>query len=408
MGSQSSQRGERLRARWGRRVAICAAALTLAAGTAAITVAVEPSLVPRAVDAARGVFGPELVGQVEALAARGQDTARRTAYHVTGASAGLSWAESAPNTVAVAVPNAAPNAAPAAEPAPPPSRAAELAPPPPPGEPSDNAVPVPAAIVWQLYVAGAKTDPLLSRVMIAPDPDRPYASAALVRIDLRQTRVALVPGTTEPASPVKAHRPGLVPADVAASGDLVAAFNGGFKAVNGGFGMAVGGTTLLPPRGGRATLGIDADGMPRIGVWGVDLSDADQLAALRQNCPLLVNNSVPTEEAGSDDAALWGKTVGNKIATWRSGLGISADGRYLIYAVGDTLTVPTLARALVIGGAARGMQLDINSYWTRFVTYGQPKAGAAPQAQKLLAAMQGDPRQFIAPDTRDFFYIIRR
>jgi len=76
--------------------------------------------------------------------------------------------------------------------------------------------------------------------------------------------------------------------------------------------------------------------------------------------------------------------------------------------VGDGLTVPTLAQALVDAGADRGMQLDINSYWTRFVTYATPNAKSTPVATKLLDGMLGDAHQFLAPDTRDFFYLTER
>ncbi|KPV47886.1 hypothetical protein SE17_41035, partial [Kouleothrix aurantiaca] len=65
------------------------------------------------------------------------------------------------------------------------------------------------------------------------------------------------------------------------------------------------------------------------------------------------------------------------------------------------------ANALASGGASRAMQLDINSWWVRFVTYA-PGASGHLVAQKLLADMVGDTRQFLAPDTRDFFYLTAR
>ncbi len=123
---------------------------------------------------------------------------------------------------------------------------------------------------------------------------------------------------------------------------------------------------------------------------------------------MLLDGGKPTEAANSDDAVLWGKTVGNKIATWRSGLGLSADGRYLIYAASDGLTVPTLAQALADAGADRAMQLDINSWWTRFVTYSPIGSSNRLIAQKLITSMVGDARQFQIPDTRDFFYVTAR
>jgi hypothetical protein len=187
----------------------------------------------------------------------------------------------------------------------------------------------------------------------------------------------------------------------------LAAFNGGFKAANGAFGMFVGGTTLLPPVDHLATLAIYRDGRIAMGAWGTEITPSPDLVAYRQNCPLLLDGGAPTIQAATDDAALWGHTVKNKVATWRSGLGFSADGRYLIYAAGDGLTVPSLAQALAWGGADRAMELDINSWWTRFVTYAAPRGGRLV-AQKLLADMVGDPRQFLAPDTRDFFYVTER
>jgi hypothetical protein len=233
-------------------------------------------------------------------------------------------------------------------------------------------------------------------------------SVALVRIDLDSSRLHFVAGTTEPRSSVRVARPGTIPAVDQRPGYLLAAFNGGFKAINGAYGMAVNGVALLPTKDGLATLALYRDGSIRLGVWGRDIMPTPDLIAFRQNCPLLLDHGQPTAETEQDSPALWGYTVRNKVTTWRSGLGVSADGRYLIYAVGDGLTVPTLARALALGGADRGMQLDINSFWTRFVIYGSTSDGKELIAQKLLAPMVGDARQFLAPESRDFFYVTAR
>jgi hypothetical protein len=257
--------------------------------------------------------------------------------------------------------------------------------------------------IWSAYVTTAEGQPVLERALVTPDPTRPYVQTALVRIDLRQTQLHLVAGTLEPASTLHIARSGRIPPTDYAR--LLAAFNGGFKAVNGAFGMAVGGSTFLPPQNGLATLAIYRDGSVRLGVWGDDMHLTPDMVAYRQNCPLLVDDGQLTAQAIADTSALWGKTVHNQVATWRSGLGLSADRHYLIYATSDSLTVSTLAQALIIGGAERAMQLDINSYWTRFVTYTPAADGHTPIAQKLIDAMGGNARQFLAPDTRDFFYV---
>jgi hypothetical protein len=370
-------------------------ALGILGGSAGLAAYADPALIPQAVDIARAVLGPSAVGQVESWVFQAQDQVRQARYQATGAAPQVEWA--AP-PAAQPAPRSATGAGPSAPPANQPSSV-------PAGQaPSDGPS---LTAVWSPFVDTASGQPALERALVGPDPSRPYATAALVRIDLRATQLHLVAGTLEPRSAARVARTGVIPAADRRPGTLLAAFNGGFKAANGEFGMAAGGATLLPPIDGLATLAIYRDGSVRLGTWGDDIVPAPDLVAFRQNCPPLLDHGQLTDAATSDDPTLWGKTVGNKIATWRSGLGLSADGRYLIYAAGDSLTVPALAQALASGGADRGMQLDINSWWARFVTY-TPGAGGRLVAQKLLTSMVGDARQFLAPDTRDFFYVTAR
>jgi hypothetical protein len=157
-----------------------------------------------------------------------------------------------------------------------------------------------------------------------------------------------------------------------------------------------------------ATLGLYRDGTVRIGTWGREITPTAELIAYRQNCPPLLDAGQINPDVAKDDPNKWGRTVGNAVNTWRSGLGISADGRFLIYAVGNSLTVRSLALALQAAGADYAMQLDINAFWTRFVTF-QPaqdaKATSSVVAHKLINQMSGGPTQFLAPDVRDFFYV---
>ena len=354
----------------------------------------DSSLVPEAVDLARAVFGPAAVGQVEGWALQTQDTMRQVQYQATGAKSTVQWA--APATTIQSI-HPTPLAQPRATAVVPQSVGANQAVP----SASDQ---ISEQVNWSPFVTSASGQPILERALVPPDPSRPYVQAALVRIDLSAAQLHLVAGTDEPHSPVRVARSGTIPVRDRRSGIVLAAFNGGFKAVNGAFGMMVQGTTLLPPKPGLATLALMRDGSLRLGVWGNDITTTPDLIAYRQNCPLLVDKGTLTPQAANDDATLWGHTVGNKVATWRSGLGLSADSRYLIYVAGDGLTVPTLARALIQAGANRAMQLDINSFWTRFVTFAHTSNDHL-EAQKLTDSMQGDTRQFLAPDSRDFFYV---
>ena len=101
---------------------------------------------------------------------------------------------------------------------------------------------------------------------------------------------------------------------------------------------------------------------------------------MRQNLGMLVDGGQPT--AASASPGNWGGSVAG-VATARSAVGVDANGG-LVWA-GGRVSPNDLARALVAGGAVRGMQLDINPDWVNFnlyapgpdnVVHGQPVYGA--------------------------------
>jgi len=343
-------------------------------------------------EAAREVVGPQAVAFVEQWAFTAQDLAQQARYQTTGAAPTISWAAPAIS------------AAPAQITAPTSTRPLAISPalaaePDAPGQAQ--------ALDWSPLVTLPDGTPVIERALVSPDQQRPYVQAALVRMDLSRSQLHLIAGTLEPKSSLVQKRPGMIPVADQQASQLLAAFNGGFRAINGQFGMLSEGATWLPPKDGLATLAIYRDGHVRMGTWGDDINPDPMIVAYRQNCPLLLTNGEPTPEAARSDKALWGKTITNQTTTWRSGLGLSADGRYLIYAVGDGLTVPTLTTALSDAGASMGMQLDINKFYTRFDTYEVDSNGQL-LAQKLIDQMQGNATQYLKPNSRDFFYLTVR
>jgi hypothetical protein len=187
---------------------------------------------------------------------------------------------------------------------------------------------------------------------------------------------------------------------------LVAAFNGGFKAINGHYGMMINGTTLLPPLPGLATLAVYRDGHVNIGAWEGDISPTPDLIAFRQNCPLIVQNGQLNQMVNVVNYVMWGNTIGNQDITWRTGVGITKDSRYLIYAVGNGASVQTLAQALLNAGAYNAMQLDINQHYAHFATYQSTGNSASPlKAVQLLDQMESDPNLYLTPHSRDYFYL---
>jgi hypothetical protein len=96
---------------------------------------------------------------------------------------------------------------------------------------------------------------------------------------------------------------------------------------------------------------------------------------------------------------------------WRSDAGITADGA-LVYVTGPALSPEQLADLLVRAGAVRSMQLDINPYWTVFVSYDPAAPGglAAPaNGSKLLPqTTQGPATFFTTWWARDFITMSAR
>lgn len=85
-------------------------------------------------------------------------------------------------------------------------------------------------------------------------------------------------------------------------------------------------------------------------------------------------------------------------------MGIDRRGN-LIYAATNDQTVGSLAAILIRAGAVRAMQLDINTYWVSFISYGHPGAiGAA----NLLPNIDRSSQRYLTPDDRGFFAVYLR
>lgn len=89
---------------------------------------------------------------------------------------------------------------------------------------------------------------------------------------------------------------------------------------------------------------------------------------------------------------------------WRSAVGIDRHGT-LIYAAANYQTVGSLAAIMIRAGTVRAMELDINTYWTSFITY---RYRGAHDPANLLADMDRAPTRYLTPDDRDFFAVYLR
>jgi hypothetical protein len=182
---------------------------------------------------------------------------------------------------------------------------------------------------------------------------------------------------------------------------LLATFNSAFKLSDSHGGVALDGHTYAPMRDGQATFVGYADGTVNVMEWSAGATAPSSVVFARQNLPLIVDNGRPTANLDNGE---WGATVGNAVLVWRSGIGVDRRGN-LIYAAGNDQSARSLAGALARAGAVRAMELDINSYWVSFITYGA--SGAADPAN-LLPDMSRSASRYLEPDDRDFFTVYSR
>lgn len=381
--------------------------LVAALGAVAIVPAISPTAGANMADAIRGVAGPQVVADMESTSFAIQDAFNQFIAGLDGGKKAISLAQTQAATLPtpfVHVVAGGVNPASAVARGSTAQGNGKLAA----ITDQTNAVTAAPQIGWQPFGPMVNGSPAMAQTLLSLDPQRSYAGIALVRIDLSQLQLHAEPGYEEPSHATNVvsalpHMGQTPPSDLA---HIVAAFNGGFKAVNGQYGMAVNGVTLLAPQVGLATVVIYKDGHVAIGTWGPDIVPTPDIVALRQNCPPIIEKGQVNPQVYQDVTALWGNTVGNRDITWRTGLGITQDGRYLIYAVGNATTVETLATALLQAGAYNAMQLDINHPYAHFVTYQSTGNPLSPRvAVPLLSQMESNPALYLVPNPRDYFYV---
>ena len=258
--------------------------------------------------------------------------------------------------------------------------------------------------VWSAYIQDSSGNTVAYRTFLQPDAERPYVTVGIVAFDLSRTRLHYEPGTLEPVSSASITRTGQIPTEDRLPGILLAAFNGGFKTVHGNYGAFVDGTVLVPPIDGMGTIAIYGDGTIRIGEWGADLNFTPDMVVYRQNCPLIVQNGEINPQVDNNSINDWGGTLSGNIVTFRSGIGISQDGKTLFYFAGNTLTMPALAKAMHSAGAYQAMQLDINNYYVFFASF-EVQNDQLTGIPLLPKDMFDNINRYLDGFSHDFFYV---
>ncbi len=268
--------------------------------------------------------------------------------------------------------------------------------------PLTSADPLPGEGVWRTTQRGEsqRRPPLLVTTFRSDPSEYPRLVAGVAWINTKRTLISLIPGRQEPSVSLPAR--GAMDIPPAQRQKLLATFNSGFKLSDSHGGWGYLGHAYAPMVDGQATFVRYRGGSYDVIAWSGGPSLPANVEFARQNLPLIVAGGQPTAHLANGSE--WGATVGNAVRVWRSGLGIDAKGN-LIYAAANDQTVQSLARILIHAGAVRAMELDINSYWISFNTYGAP---GALEPSKLLSETERPAERYLSPDDRDFFAVYSR
>ncbi len=397
------------RSRFRRRAVIALATTALAAEGLWYGIHHVPGFGPALADGVRAVVGPAPVAWAENVVYGAADAVNRWRYK--DAPPKTFWEPPSETIPANAAPPSPIERAAEAASAP----AEALSFPPPSYAPPFENVASKSDGVWIAIGAGKAapgeppTPPAMVKSLVHPDPKRSFAAVAIVAMDLQRLDLRLVSGLQEPASSTVApeRRRGLIAKEDMA--DVVAAWNGGFKATHGHYGMMIDGDTFLPARDTACTLALYRDGAVKIGTWTALSASEPSMAAYRQTPPCLVEQGELNPELSEYNRS-WGSTVSGETIIRRSAIGIDKSGRVLFYALGEAVTSEALGRAMKVAGAAGAAQLDVNHAYPRFLMFEQRRAGELPIAtQAIIPDIEFEKWDYtVEPSPRDFFYIKRR
>jgi len=223
-------------------------------------------------------------------------------------------------------------------------------------------------------------------------------------IDQRLVRFYLRPGYEDPG-----YGNWKAPFDVPSGSraGLLATFNGGFKISDAGGGFYLNGAHYDALVNGAASIVYYKNGTIKIGQWGRDFKLNPSIAGVRQNLKLLVDRGKISPDLNQDIETNFGATLGGGYYVWRSGLGVTSDGR-VVYVYGPALDVQDLAELLQRAGAIEGMQMDINPAWMKFDYYQADGHPSDPTPVPLLPSQQPSPYSYYDPSTRDFTAVYAR
>lgn len=264
-------------------------------------------------------------------------------------------------------------------------------------EPLAGGPPLPGEGQWQTVVT-VKGQPAVRVTALRPDSEHTSFVAGVLWMDPHLVRGQLQPGFHDPGG-AWATPTSITPQ---LRSTVVAAFNGGFR-LNGDShgGYYSEDRMAVPLVDGAASLVLRKDGTATVGSWNHEVRMGPDVASVRQNLVMLVDNGLVNPTCQTGGTAEWGSTVGQAAYINRSAFGVTADGAE-VYVAGPALSVCTLGKLLQAAGVVRGMELDINPAWVNGAYFHTSPSGP-PVGFKLFPAEPVSPLHYLSPSSRDWF-----
>lgn len=266
---------------------------------------------------------------------------------------------------------------------------------------------------------------------VRSDPAALHTRVYVTLWDPRLVALHMEAGTTEPVSETGEVGPGRIPRAPEIVGRVVGAFNGGFQAMHGQFGMQANGVLYLPPKPYAATVLELHDGTTAFAAWPKDQPVPEDVLSFRQNMTFMVQD----DRYNPWGRVWWGGVPPgwhDRTHTTRSGLCLTKEG-FVAYFFGHDIGPEPLGRAMLAARCKVGMHLDMNPGLAGFEFYNmQPASTFTPLGRPLQKDWEHEgtvrdlpdlkfrarrmtksmghilfPR-YIQRDSRDFFYLTAR
>ena len=251
--------------------------------------------------------------------------------------------------------------------------------------------------------------PLLYKTLLHPDVNRSWADLFVVAVSLDAAALHARAGTGEPkADPgtPAVTRTGRVPPEDVPS--LLAAFNGGFMAEHGHYGMRVDGVNLLKPRPKSCTVVGYTNDTVEIATWDAIKSPEERMRWFRQTPACMYENDTMHLGLRQPETRLWGATLDGDTVIRRSAIGLDASRRVLFVGISNNTTARALAEGMHHAGAVDVAQLDVNWSYPKFLLYALDEKGDLV-AQAPVDGFEFHPGEYVTKSAfRDFFYLTRK